>query len=90
MVGIARPADDDLPGPKIDWPEVKGLEKQKANQPDISPLPSDKPTPITVRNTSALNNPLHLEVFGEPYQISPNSERAFRFADRTETYARLS
>ena len=31
LVGTARSADDDLPGPKIDWPEVKGLEKQKAN-----------------------------------------------------------
>src|SRR3954462_7508001 len=24
-------ADDDLPGPKIDWPEVKTLDKQKPN-----------------------------------------------------------
>jgi hypothetical protein len=28
LVGPARAADD-LPGPKIDWPEVKGLDRQK-------------------------------------------------------------
>jgi hypothetical protein len=31
VVGSARPADDDLPGPKITWPEVKGLDRQKPN-----------------------------------------------------------
>jgi hypothetical protein len=30
LVGPVRAADD-LPGPKIDWPEVKGLERQKPN-----------------------------------------------------------
>jgi hypothetical protein len=30
LVGAARPADD-LPGPTITWPEVKGLDKQKPN-----------------------------------------------------------
>ena len=30
-VGSARPADDEPPGPKIDWPEVKGLDRQKPN-----------------------------------------------------------
>jgi hypothetical protein len=29
LVGPAR--SDDLPGPKIDWPEVKGLDRQKPN-----------------------------------------------------------
>jgi hypothetical protein len=28
--GLARPADE-LPGPEIKWPEVKGLERQKPN-----------------------------------------------------------
>ncbi len=32
LVGSARPAEDDLPGPKIEWPEVKGLDRQKPNQ----------------------------------------------------------
>ena len=32
LVGTARPDEDDLPGPKIDWPEVKGLDKQKVNK----------------------------------------------------------
>ena len=37
MVGTARPAED-LPGPKIEWPEVKGLDKQKPNMfKDASP-----------------------------------------------------
>jgi hypothetical protein len=31
LVGAARPADDDLPGPKIEWPTVKGLDRQKPN-----------------------------------------------------------
>lgn len=31
LVGSARPADDELPGPKIEWPEVKGLDRQKPN-----------------------------------------------------------
>src|SRR5262245_50624602 len=31
LVGSARPADDDLPGPKITWPDVKGLDRQKPN-----------------------------------------------------------
>jgi hypothetical protein len=31
LVGSAHPADDELPGPKINWPEVKGLDKQKPN-----------------------------------------------------------
>lgn len=29
LVGSARTADDALPGPKINWPEVKGLDRQK-------------------------------------------------------------
>jgi hypothetical protein len=29
--GAARTADDKLPGPKIEWPDVKGLERQKPN-----------------------------------------------------------
>jgi hypothetical protein len=31
LVGPARSADDDLPGPKIVWPDVKGLDRQKPN-----------------------------------------------------------
>ncbi len=27
--GPVRPADDDLPGPKIEWPDAPGLERQK-------------------------------------------------------------
>src|SRR5262245_55052946 len=30
LVGSAR-ADDELPGPKINWPDVKGLKRQKPN-----------------------------------------------------------
>jgi hypothetical protein len=29
VISHACPADDDLPGPKIDWPDVKGLDRQK-------------------------------------------------------------
>src|SRR5262245_51630143 len=38
IVGTARPAEDDLPGPKIKWPEVAGLDKQKARKFDDAAL----------------------------------------------------
>lgn len=31
IAGSAHPADEKLPGPKIEWPEVKGLEREKPN-----------------------------------------------------------